>query len=132
VSLHRLSCKCGVSANSSISQLVVPQVAQSSIMISPLKLVIRSNLRLIKPSSTLNVVIMDDSRETAEKTLRYIKCFVSIQPTVIDDHDILSDTHCAYTVLNAVDPYSGTFQTQTSIHASPIPMEVIVSSSTES
>ena len=91
---------------------------------------IKSNLRLIKPAPSLNVVIMDNSRETAEKTLLYIKRFVAIQPTLIDDHDIRSATHYTYAFLNAVDPYSAMFQTQTSIHAPPIPMEVIVSSST--
>ena len=118
--------------NMLMPQPVVPSMPLSSIMISPLKLVITSYLRSISPASAQNTSIADDTSNTAEQTLLDIQRIVPIQPTLIDDHDIPSATHSTFAVLETVDVHNSTFEPQTSIHAQPTPMDVTVSSSTDS
>ena len=116
----------------SILQPPGPPMPLTSIMISPLKLVITSNLRSISPTFTPNLPIIEDTRGTAEQTLLDIQRIVPIEPTLIDDHDIPDAMHSTYSVLEAVALDGSTFEPHASIHAQPTPMDVTVCSSTDS
>lgn len=109
-----------------------PPMPLSSIMISPLKLVISAKLRSISSTSIPNQTITQCTPETAERTLLDNQRIMPIQPTLIDEHEIPPATHSKYAVLELVAHESATFKRQTSIDAQLTPMEVPVSSSIDS